>query len=155
VVRPASYDALDRVRPYLATLRAGSARRVATDPELRAVSEDLVREHQELATKTLSLDEAARRADLARAKTRLHDEEQLALRQPSPRTYRITLENAGAPGLPPAEPKPAGADTRVARRGTFGDDAVLGESERILADYVRLSEGGAASTSAGELTSVR
>ena len=144
-VRPAPYARVDRVQPYLETLRADSARRRATDPELRALGEDVVREHRELATKSVSLGEADRRAEQAQAKTRTHDEEQLALGHPAPRTYRITLDNAGAPGLPPAEasPSPAGSDP-AKKAAAVGDDAVLGESERILADYVRLGEGGGA-----------
>jgi carboxyl-terminal processing protease len=141
VVQPASYAALDRVRPYVATLREGSERRVASDPEMRALGADVAGERAEMAKKTVSLNEAARRTERAQAKTRLGEEQELASHQPVPRSYRITLQNAASPGLPAPEAPVAPAATSEAKKSALADSAVLAESERILASYVGLSEG--------------
>ena len=141
VVRPAPYLALDRVRPFVATLREDSARRVGTDPEMHALGADVASERREMVDKTVSLDEVARRAERARAKTRLAEEQQLATHQVTPRSYRITLENAASPGLPAPDGQVPPAVTDEAKMGALADGAVLAESERILASYVALTEG--------------
>jgi hypothetical protein len=66
-------------------------------------------------------------------------------------TYEITLKNAAVPGLPPplafrdhpaqsaSAVRPAARDLADRSKGRqAADDLVLSESERILADYVRL-----------------
>jgi carboxyl-terminal processing protease len=141
VVRPAPYATLDRVRPYVATLREASEQRVAASPEMHALAADVASERQQMATRTVSLNEVARRAERAQAKTRLGEEQRLATHQPAPLGYRITLENAASAGLPPPETPVSPAVTDEARRGALADGEVLAESERILAGYVALSEG--------------
>ena len=154
VVPSASYDHLNRVTPYVAELRGQSARRVATDKDFGYLAGDIARVRQTVASKSVSLNEAERRAELAQDKAR-HEErerEDRALRATRPTTYAITLENVSAPGLP--TPVAATSDKDRApstvhspttddlddtmRGGSSTDDVLLNEAERILVDYVGL-----------------
>jgi hypothetical protein len=110
-----------------------------------------------LATKSLSLNEPERRAELAQTKARRleREREDESLRTAGPRSYEITLENASSPGLPApiaaaspakrspsAAPAPAGdAPDEGAEAASADEGVILGESERILGDYVTLLSG--------------
>ncbi len=144
----ASYDRLGLVAPYVATLRARAARRIASEKDFAYLAGDAVRLEQRLATKSISLNEAERRLELSQDKAR--DAERIAadraMRSTEPTTYAITLENASAPGLPPATSNadatsPNHAQTKLDRSDAkqwSSDDVILREGERILADYVEL-----------------
>jgi carboxyl-terminal processing protease len=114
-VPPVPYTKEDRVTPYLDSLRQRSSRRVATERDFAYQAEDIARLQKSVATKTVSLNEAERRQELARAKARESERqrERAARQAARPTTYEITLANAGAKGLPaPAAPPtaaPAGA----------------------------------------------
>ncbi|HTQ02554.1 MAG TPA: carboxy terminal-processing peptidase [Polyangiaceae bacterium] len=154
-IPPAPYTPLNRVAPYVARLRASSLQRRSSEPtfaELGAIIDAL---RQNLATKTVSLNEAERRTELKASKQRAEDWDRLtgALAERRPPTYELTVENAGRPGLPPplaAEPEEhpvkssakAGAasdsnEIKPARPGS-GGDVILDEAEHVLADYVHL-----------------
>jgi carboxyl-terminal processing protease len=154
-VPPAPYERLDRVQPYVGELRQRSARRVAGEQDFAFVADDVARLRHNLATKSVSPNEAERRAEMARDKAS-HEErerEELTLHASEPRTYDITLEDAASPGLPaPVAFTKDGKETSpaasTAARPGPGEPAVdqdedesieLTECERILADYVDLS----------------
>ena len=148
VVPSKPHDSLDRVQPYLAPLRERSARRIATDEDFGYLGVDIARLRKSEDTKSVSLNEAERRLELAQAKARRKDEAR-AVETVRPPTYGITLENLSSPGLPPrvvfptvaeAHPAAAGPDEADARSSPAGD-IVLNEGERILADYVGLLGG--------------
>jgi carboxyl-terminal processing protease len=150
VVPPASYERVNRVAPYVADLRLRSARRVAEDKDFGYLAHDIARIRRNVATKSISMNEADRRQELATEKAR-HDErdqEDRTRQATGPVTYDITLENASSPGLPPpvAFTDNAGKASAAASRSQSPDpdepsahgsyDIALGESERILSDYV-------------------
>ena len=130
---------------------SSSAQRVATDRGLRLPGGDIARVRETLVTKSVSLNEAERRAELAQDKAR-HAERERQERDlgasARPTTYAITLENVSSPGLPPPVAATAAKDTTVhpsptdvddlATGQSSADDVVLTEAERILADYVTL-----------------
>ncbi len=108
--------------------------------------------------KSVSLNEAERRQEMARLKAQQEARKQEELAHPTrePVTYEITPENASAPGLPPPlVAKKNGKSSAVATSdkksssspddldqvtgGKSPDsDIILHETEKILADYVDL-----------------
>ncbi len=152
VVPSASYERLNRVRPYLADLREDSARRITADKDFSDVAGDIVRFKHSLDTKSVSLNEAERRQAFAQDKARQEERERedRALDARRPTTYAITLQNASSPGLPPPVAPQNDADkTSLARSsarheldeppsGVSAHDIILNEGEQILADYVDL-----------------
>ena len=148
VVPPKPHESLDRVQPYLAALRERSAQRIATDKAFGYLEADMARLRRSEDAKSVSLNEAERRLELAQAKARREDEAG-AVETVRPPTYEITLENLASPGLPPrhvfaavaaAHPAPAGPDEDDAKSSP-ADDVVLNEGVRILQDYVALLGG--------------
>jgi hypothetical protein len=154
VVPPAVYEHMNRVAPYLAELRERSLRRVAGERDFGYIANDIARTRQRLATKSVSLNEADRREELAQgaAQRKDRDRERHARRVAKPVTYEITLETASRPGLPspltpthdPREPtaaSPSPRDLEEPSPKRAGDDVILNEGERILLDYVDLQRG--------------
>jgi len=154
-VPPARYERLSSVRPYLAALRAESARRVAQTEDFRYLRPELKRLEERQATRTVSLNEARRREELARFEARRKEYRQAiaALEARAPVSYEISVGDAARPGLPPpvvpdrddapaqdaaneADPADPDAADLLAQR-----DIILTEAQRILADYVALSTG--------------
>ena len=153
-VPPAPHANLGRVRPYLDALQQSSSRRLVTDVDLIELREDEARQDTRLKKKTVSLNEAERRAELAESARRSEARAQLHRAHPvaRPVTYAVTLENASRPGLPPvvASPPARGRTPGAARtpeqraeraERTSDDEITLAESERVLADYVHLLDG--------------
>jgi hypothetical protein len=117
-----------------------------------------------VANKSVSLNEAERRKEIAEGKARKTQREQAAkaLKASRPTTYEITLKTSAVAGLPP----PAAATTTASAshvpavpggKGDKGDELegglsgrspldeiILNESVQILTDYVGLLEGPAA-----------
>jgi carboxyl-terminal processing protease len=153
-VEPAPYESVGQVRPYLAALRAASAARVKKERGFAVLAQAIARVQQDLATKSVSLNEAERRADAAKAKAleKQLEEEGRKLRARQPRTYPITLANASLRGLPPpaapARPKTPRQDAASETDEADGEpgersaaeEIILEESERILVDYIRRTE---------------
>ena len=149
-VPSARYEPLDRVAPYVDVLRADSARRVASEKDFAYLAGDIARLKKVRATKSVSLNEAERRQELAELKARNHQREQEDRNAyaTGPATYAITLENASSPGLPSPTVRRHGrlhgVDTHSAPDDlgetttgqSSGEDVLLKESVRILADYV-------------------
>jgi carboxyl-terminal processing protease len=168
-VASTAHESLNRVAPYVAVLREQSARRVTADRDFGFVTGDLARLRKSVALKSVSLNEAERRHELAEAKAR-HEErerEDRVLHAKGPTIYEITLANASSSGLPPPdafdkdpqttsrEPAASAAenlDEPSSRPAS--DDFLLNETVRILADYVDLARGHA-SRDAGARTSNR
>ncbi|MDB4980426.1 MAG: carboxyl-terminal protease [Myxococcales bacterium] len=153
VVPAKAYERLNRVQPFLETLRGSSVKRVKTDKGFSYLAGDVDRLAKNLATKSVSLNEADRRKELAKDKARkaAHEAELRAGGPKSVVAYAITLANVDTAGLPAPEkdvPKPVtppGADKDKAdkahgpgAKASPEDDVTLVESERILADYVAL-----------------
>jgi hypothetical protein len=144
------HEQLNRVQPYLATLRDKSHRRVETEKPFAYLAEDIARLKKGLAEKSVSLNEAERRQEMAQLKTRqeARKREELARPTAQPTTYEITLKNALLPGLPPAmAPKKDDkkgdkkGDKKSDREGaaaTPDRDILLIETMKILGDYVDL-----------------
>jgi carboxyl-terminal processing protease len=133
-VAPTRYAHLDRVEAYLGSLRERSAERVAADAQLAHVREDVVRLKQKLAAKSVSLNEAERRQEIAEAKARDESRavELAALDATEPVRREITLESLDVAGSRTATTGESSA--KHAARG----DAILHEGVRILADYAGL-----------------
>jgi carboxyl-terminal processing protease len=154
------HEQLDLVRPFVASLRQTSLRRVAAKKDFTYLVDDITRLKTNLITKSVSLNEATRRQNLAQAKARRAERERdaLARQVTRPTSYEITLENLSAPGLP----RPAALTGAAARRtpSTDGDstvrspadDIILDESVQILADYVSLLGRQGAGNPASKLT---
>ena len=134
------HEQLNRVQPYLAALKEKSLRRVGEDRKFAYLAEEVARVKKNMAEKSVPLNEAERRKEMARAKSRQEERKQydLAHPTPQPKTYDITLKNVSSPGLPPpmAPKKKEGADK--AANAPPGGDLLLNETVKILGDYVDL-----------------
>lgn len=154
-VAGAAYVREDRVSPYVDALRQKSLQRTGSGQDFVYLGDDIARLRKSLATKTISLNEAERRKEMAETKTRQaeREKERAARHIPTPPTYEITLKNAATRGLPPplrADATPAKPSAKNAKSPpapgkpsdpnspASGDDILLNETEQILADYVDL-----------------
>ncbi len=152
-VPPALHDHADAVEPYLARLRQASSARVASEKAFAYVASDVSRLRKNLADKSVSLNEAERRDEMAQAKARQSERDAAGkkLLAAAPKAYAITLKNVDSPGLPAttsladtrattdSEHKTAHALTGHQAERASVDDTILNESIQILADYVRLA----------------
>jgi carboxyl-terminal processing protease len=150
------HEQLNRVKPYLASLRERSRHRIQTEKAFAYLAEDVARLKKNRAEKTVSLNEAERRAEMAELKARQAARKQgeLADAPSAPTIYEITLENASSPGLPsPKPPKTReGSGGKASAESTVSDDdldaktvgrspdsdILLDETLKILRDYVDL-----------------
>ena len=102
----ATYDKLNLVAPYLATLRKESDARVATNQEFIYVRQDIDEFKKLQADTTFVLNERKQlkqREEIAE-RERERDAERAVSPVPDEKIYDITVENAGLPGLPAPEP---------------------------------------------------
>jgi len=150
------FDHLNLVAPYVPELRKRSYQRIAADPEYNYIREDIEQYKKLVADRTISLNEKQRlkqkEQDDLRAKAR--DKERLARKPASETIHELTLKQADLPGLPPPAPK-TNAVAKAASESVPTDlddltgaalddekpapvDALLAETERILADYLFL-----------------
>jgi carboxyl-terminal processing protease len=150
-IRSAKYDKLNLVQPYLADLRAHSDARLATNQDFAYIQQDIEQFKKMEADKTVSLNERdqikERQTNEARQKAR--DQERAARKASGEKTYEITVENAGQPGLP-ATPEPTNvvaaasftnttaAASATAKKSPPSADAMLDETVNILEDYISL-----------------
>ena len=152
VVPAAPYERLNRVEPYVGALRERSDRRRATDKPFAEMVNDIARLRKSVVSKSVSLNEAQRRQELAESKLRETElaKEERALRATGLTTYEITLKNASLPGLPTPLAAANGASAKdrdgapakdrdsEAKIRSATDDIILNEGVRILADYVNV-----------------
>jgi carboxyl-terminal processing protease len=153
-IKASRFQPVNRVQPYLATLKESSTRRVAAAKEFVFLREEIALIKKGLASKSLSLNEAERRKELAEAKARRERREKQAkaLATAKATTYEIRLKHTASPGLPtpvavagktaqtkspPAAPKGEEGEDAPAG-GAVLDDITLNEGVQILADYVHL-----------------
>jgi len=101
-ISPAQYQRLDRISSVLPELAKRSSERVAADRDFDYVREDIGRFKKAQAEKTVSLNEAERRREIAENKARLEarKKELASRKEPLPTTWEITLKNVDQPGLP-------------------------------------------------------
>lgn len=154
-VDPAPFEKWDRALP-LKELKIRSGARVATDREFRYITEDLNRIKQRLADNTISLNEKARRAELAEDKERKQKRtaERENHKTPEQKVYAVTLDNVDKPELQLAknEKKSASVDEDAAADDDTSDDEekaddkkkpaidpVRRETLNILGDFIELS----------------
>ena len=152
-VPAAPHERLQRVRPYVDALREKSIRRVAAEKSFGYLADEIARLKKSLTTKSVSLNEAERRQELAQGKARraAFEREARAHEATRPPTYEITLENISAPRLTPEKPpksrvasteRPDEGPGKIPDEGSGtqspADDIILDESVHILADYVDL-----------------
>jgi carboxyl-terminal processing protease len=155
-VDPAEFDKWDHPL-YIKELRGRSEARVASSREFRWISEDLASVKQKIAANTISLNEKARREEMADDKAR--DDKRIAERAKQPQSddkdYSITLDNVDKPTLelvtndkgktPDAnEDNAAGEDDADAdllsgkdKRAVF--DPIRNETLNIMTDFVELN----------------
>ena len=146
-VPAAPYERLNRVKPYVAALQESSDRRRATERPFVLLADEIAKVKRNLVTKSVSLNEAERRQEMAQSKLREAElaSDERALRASRPTTFEITLKNASSPGLPlpiasAKGPKTLGAGPDgIEPKDRSIPDIILEESGQILADYIRLS----------------
>jgi carboxyl-terminal processing protease len=150
-VPPAIFANDHRVSPYLATLRAGSAERVAKDPDFIALEKDREEFGKKRETKSISLNESERRREKAELDARIaaRKKERATRVTAQPPTFEISLKNVDKPGLGDAlkDSKPLAKavvefpsiDGDQKNDRDAADDIILRETENILVDYIKLS----------------
>ena len=146
---------------YLEELKRRSTARINQSPEFRYILEDIERLRRRLDENRITLNEDARRAELAEDKLRkeTRTKDRLARQDNDSRVYRVTLDTVDKPNLQLINfpGKIAAADKKVSPEaagdsdtdtGEGGDgtkepalDPMRDEALNILADLVDLSEG--------------
>lgn len=150
-VPPANFAKVDRVGPVLAELKQRSATRVSEDKAFQLYKEEIAVVREQLKRKAISLNEQKRQEEKRQAEARtkrLRAEIAAAQTGPKETVYQVTLQNVDKPELmlapPPkapvkraAQPGDDPADATAADE-TPARDLLLGETERILLDYIDL-----------------
>jgi carboxyl-terminal processing protease len=146
---------------YVDELKRRSAARIKEDPEFRYVLEDIERLRRRLDENRITLNEEARRAELAEDKLRkeMRAKDRLARQDQDARIFRVTLDTVDRPNLQPImyPAKIAANDKKIspeAAGDADGDtaesvdltkemalDPMRDEALNILADLVDLSQG--------------
>jgi len=148
-IKKATYKVLNRVEPFLTSLRKSSAKRVGKSTDFKYINEDIARAKKQQADKTVSLNEAERRKERADNKTRIEarNKERTGRKQPAEKYFEIDVKSATAdkPLKKLDAPKPKVEKTETSPipeddSNTFTLDAVLRETLDILSDYVRLRD---------------
>jgi len=150
-VAAARYERVNRVEPWLPTLRTQSGRRIEADRGFSDLRAEIASLKARIAAGQVSLNEAQRRREIAATEAREKEIERDAhITAATGTRYVITVKSASKPGLPPPEvsaAKPAAPDGGVAAAhdrdsGELGaaENLVLNESLMILRDYARLLE---------------
>ncbi len=150
-LKPSQFDKLDRVQPYLASLKEKSDIRVQSSKDFDYIREDIERYKKLKADRTVSLNEEVRRTELEENQARMdaRKKEVQSRKEPERTVYHLTLKDAVKPGLPapgkPVEPSDGAVPKPV--EDTEAHDAAaqvpevdvfLNEATSILADYVNL-----------------
>ncbi len=157
VITNVSYTKLNLVQPYLADLLLRSAARLATNQDYIYVRQDIDEFVKRQNDKTASLNEhqCLEERQEADARQKARDDERAARKVPDVKIYELSVKQAGEPGLPPPlgetnavaadslpveiNSAPAGPTTTTVALGKgSGVDPMLGETMRILADYIAL-----------------
>ncbi|MGA3171699.1 MAG: carboxy terminal-processing peptidase [Chthoniobacteraceae bacterium] len=154
-VPAAQYDKWDHTLP-IKELRTRSEARVADSREFTWISEDLARTKQNIADNTISLNEKARRDQMAADKAREDTRIAGRIKHPDPtdKVYRITLDNVDKPSLELAANltgKKAAAAVDDGDSDDYDDDEVTqtdkpevfdpirNETLNIMSDFIELN----------------
>lgn len=123
-IRPAEYEKLNFVAPYLGELLKRSSARLATNPEYGYINEDIEQFRKNQAEKTISLNEAQRLKEKEEAEVRqkARDKERLARQESDHKIYELALKQLDLPGLPPPVQK---TNNVVARNAAAGSGVAL------------------------------
>lgn len=102
-IRPAPFEKLDFVVPYLGELLKRSSARMATNHDYGYIGEDIEQFRKNQAEKTISLNEAQRlkEKEEAEARQKARDKERLARKESDRKIYELALKQLDLPGLPP------------------------------------------------------
>jgi carboxyl-terminal processing protease len=151
-----NYSKLNLVQPYLDELLRRSSGRIATNQDFIYIRQDIDEFQKMQADKTASLNERERLKERQEinARDKARDQERTARKAPDVKIYELTVEKAGEPGLPPplgetntmtANSLTAGTYSTQTTSTTIAEtpkppavDPMLGETERILEDYISL-----------------
>jgi carboxyl-terminal processing protease len=138
-VPAAPHEQLNWVKPYLDTLRERSRHRIDTEKAFTYLAEDIARLKKSLAEKSVSLNEAGRRQEMAQIQARqaTRKQDDLAHLTSEPTTYEITLKNGKKSDETSAD---ATAPDALGETGSKSPDSdiLLHETVKILGDYVDL-----------------
>jgi carboxyl-terminal processing protease len=151
-VTSANPENLNRVRPYLAELRARSRQRVAASKDFAYIQEDIAEFLKAQADKSLSMNLAERQAEqkTQTARAEAIKKERLSRKKSDEKVFEITLQNVDLAQLQPPTVKTNAAaettssfeddsDADAAEAATeAGADPTLEETRHILADYIGL-----------------
>jgi carboxyl-terminal processing protease len=141
------YENLNRVAPYLDTLRKDSTSRMATNEEFVWLNDDIARLQKQLDHPVVSLNEKERikEKDDQEARDKSRQAEREKHPAPTQTQYEITLKNASLPGLPAPMAFTNSVSTNlVSSVSTNAEDKppaadiTMEEAKQILADYIRL-----------------
>ncbi len=151
-INPARYESLNRVKPHLAELGRLSSLRLAADRDYEYVRQDIDRVKKQQADKSVSLNEAKRRQEVAQQKsqTEARKKERLARPNSGEKIYELTLDAAKTDKpltliatVKPEAGEPANGDDLELAEPDPAADSPLRETLRILSDYSRLLGGAA------------
>ncbi len=159
IIPAANYTHLDDVQPYLGTLLKKSEARVATNRDFAYVEQDIaaLQKIQSAKTETLNERKAWEESQKMKTQEEARNKEITSRKVPNMTVYEITLANAGQPGLPAPihlvtqsemtnTVSQAVSTNSVAAKAPekvlWMPDAMMDESERILADYISLQQSG-------------
>lgn len=145
-IPPAKFQKLNRVEPFLTSIKERSIQRVRKDKDFEYVQEDIKQYTNSLVDKSVSLNEAARLAEKKEndARQEARKKERQARPKSSEKAYELTLNNITNSVLEPLAPKTnavaLAVDAANAADETADDskapDPALEESKRILIDYM-------------------
>jgi carboxyl-terminal processing protease len=142
---------LNRVKPYVAELQSRSHKRVTASKDFDYVREDIAQYRKDQDDKSLSLNEAERRAEQAADNARIEarKKERLARKKSDEKAFEVTLKTLDAPlQLVGAKPNPkAKHEQDLDANGELHDDEqmpdpTMDEARHILADYIELLKKG-------------
>ena len=125
-IRPANYDPLNLIQPFLTTLKTRSSDRIATNRDFLYVQQDIAQFKKLQADKTATLNERA--AIKERERVALQNKAREAERNARPaaalKIYEITVKNANAPGLTEYHAEPADTNTVTTTSGSISNNFV-------------------------------
>jgi carboxyl-terminal processing protease len=126
---PLAYDEVDpqpvksfaSTAPLIELLRKNSTERVSKDPEFRYICDDMKRFRERIDLNRLSLNEKARKQELAEEKQRRKERESERKKNPSvePIAHEVSLDTVDKPELPKATPKKKLAANKKNSRTNF------------------------------------
>jgi carboxyl-terminal processing protease len=121
-IKGTRYEKLDFVQPYLSELLKHSSARVATNQDFNYVREDIDRYREQLADKTISLNEKQRLKEREQddARKQARDKEFDQRNESNEKVYDISLRQAELPGLPPPTQRTNSSAVKVALSTTVG-----------------------------------